>query len=438
MLYRHSIENCLDTGIGTGGLARELFKRELAATRPAIETLRVAAKDGGMPFLRLPRERGDLAAIKEVAERYRRNFREVIVLGTGGSSLGGQTLVALADMGFGPRPGAPRVRFLENIDPDSFDAFFAATDPRACGFLMISKSGTTAETMTQFLLCLKRWAAMLPGLSAGKHFTVVTGPADSPLRRLAGRFGIPLLDHDPELGGRYSVLSVTGILPAWIAGLDPLGFRTGAAAVLDAALGASGPADCEPAKGAALSVGLLKNHSITQTVIMPYLDRLAPFGLWFRQLWAESLGKDGTGTTPIRALGTVDQHSQLQLYLDGPADKMFTLICKDSAGAGERIDPDLAADPGLAWLAGKTMGDLLEAEQQATAATLAGRGRPVRIFRIERLDERVLGALLMHFMLETAIAAQLLGVDAFDQPAVEAGKLLARETMARGQPPGEA
>jgi glucose-6-phosphate isomerase len=435
MLYRHSIENCLDTGIGTGGLAREWFERELAATQPAIEGLRAAAQEGGLPFLRLPHKRDDLTAIEAVAERYRRDFREVIVLGTGGSSLGGQTLVALADTGFGPRPGAPRVRFFENIDPETFDSFFAATDPQSCGFLVISKSGTTAETMTQFLLCLKRWGAALPGGRAGGHFTAVTGPADNPLRRLAGRHGIALLDHDPDLGGRYSVLSVTGILPARIAGLDPLAFREGAATVLEMLLSGP-PAACEPAKGAALSVGLLKRHGIAQTVILPYLDRLAPFGLWFRQLWAESLGKDGTGTTPIRALGTVDQHSQLQLYLDGPADKMFTLICQDAAGAGERVDPDLAADPGLAWLAGKTMGDLLEAEQRATAATLAGRGRPVRSFRIERLDERVLGALLMHFLLETAIAARLLGVDAFDQPAVEEGKRLAREALARSRPSG--
>ncbi len=162
---------------------------------------------------------------------------------------------------------------------------------------------------------------------------------------------------------------------------------------------------------------------------MPYLDRLAGFGLWYRQLWAESLGKAGQGLTPIRAMGTVDQHSQLQLYLDGPSDKMFTLVLGRPAGTGDRVAPALASDPALGYLAGRTMGDLLDAEQRATAATLAERGRPVRVIEIQRLDEAVMGGLMMHFMLETLIAAALMGVDAFDQPAVEAGKVLTRRFL---------
>jgi glucose-6-phosphate isomerase len=162
---------------------------------------------------------------------------------------------------------------------------------------------------------------------------------------------------------------------------------------------------------------------------MPYIDALGPFGLWFRQLWAESLGKDGTGSTPIRAMGTVDQHSQLQLYLAGPADKFYTLILVPQAGKGARVAPDLAEDQALSYLAGRTMGDLLEAEQRATLETLAANGRPVRALVLPRLDERAMGALMMHFMLETIIAADLLGVNPFDQPAVEEGKRLAREHL---------
>jgi glucose-6-phosphate isomerase len=164
---------------------------------------------------------------------------------------------------------------------------------------------------------------------------------------------------------------------------------------------------------------------------MPYIDRLAHFGLWFRQLWAESLGKEGKGTTPVRAMGTVDQHSQLQLYLAGPRDKMFTLVALDTAGQGETVAVDLAGDRELAYLAGRRMGDLLDAEQRATATSLIRNGRPTRIFRLTQLNERSLGALLMHFMLETIIAADLLGVNAFDQPAVEEGKILAREYLGR-------
>jgi glucose-6-phosphate isomerase len=249
------------------------------------------------------------------------------------------------------------------------------------------------------------------------------------LRRLATRLGLTILDHDPGIGGRYSVLSNVGLLPALLAGLDAASLRQGAGAVLDATLAATSPRDAAPALGASIAVGLAEQRGIGTTVVMPYLDRLGHFGLWFRQLWAESLGKDGKGTTPIRALGTVDQHSQLQLYLAGPADKMFTLVMGEPAGGGGAVTPDLGSDPELAYLAGRRMGDLLDAEQRATAASLIRNGRPTRLLHIERLDAETLGGLLMHFMLETIIAADLFGVDAFDQPAVEEGKVLARQYL---------
>ena len=185
-----------------------------------------------------------------------------------------------------------------------------------------------------------------------------------------------------------------------------------------------------PAIGAAIAVGLERENRISTTVLMPYVDRLADFGLWFRQLWAESLGKDGKGTTPINALGAVDQHSQLQLYLDGPRDKMFTVIMLDIAGKGPVVSPALANDDALSYLAGHTLGDLMDAEQRATAQTLIEHHRPTRIFRLETLNERVMGALFMHFMLETIIAAHMMDVDPFDQPAVEDGKNLARQYLA--------
>jgi len=187
--------------------------------------------------------------------------------------------------------------------------------------------------------------------------------------------------------------------------------------------------EAPPALGAALAVAAMR-AGLSQTVLMPYVDRLAEFGLWFRQLWAESLGKDGQGTTPIRALGTVDQHSQLQLYLGGPRDKLFTLITAPSAGVGRRVDRALADDERLGYLAGRSLGDLLDAEARATYETLARNGRPTRLIALDRLDEAGLGALFMHFMLETILTARLIGVDPFDQPAVEEGKVLARRYLA--------
>jgi glucose-6-phosphate isomerase len=432
-LYDHDVAGCRAESVGAHGLTGAELAAALARAGPSLETLRRRHGDGSLPLLRLPARRDDLEALAALAGEFRDRFADVLVLGIGGSSLGGQTLVALADHGFGPRLGAPRLHFMENIDPARFEALFAAIDPARTGIIAISKSGGTAETLTQLLVALD-WLRHALGTGAlGGRLVAITEPGDNPLRRLAASRRARLLDHDPGIGGRYSVLSTVGILPALIAGLDAVALRQGAAAVLDATLAAADPAAAPPALGAALAVALAERRAIAVSVLMPYIDRLAPFGLWFRQLWAESLGKDGKGTTPVRALGAVDQHSQLQLYLAGPPDKMFTLILLDQAGAGERVPPDLAQDPALAYLADRRMGDLLAAEQRATAASLIGKGRPTRLIRLQRLDESVLGALLMHFMLETIIAADLLAVNAFDQPAVEDGKVLARRYLGEMQ-----
>ena len=215
-----------------------------------------------------------------------------------------------------------------------------------------------------------------------------------------------------------------------IAGLDAAAVRDGARAVLDQALAADVPGDVPAAAGAALAVTLARTCGVAINVLMPYSSRLEPFALWYRQLWAESLGKDGKGLTPVSALGPVDQHSQLQLYLDGPADKQFTLICLDQRGVGPRIPAADADAIGAGDLAGVTVGDLVSAQQDATAAALAARGRSTRVLRIAGpLDERAMGALFLHFMLETVFAADLLGVDPFDQPAVEEGKVLTRRIL---------
>jgi glucose-6-phosphate isomerase len=200
--------------------------------------------------------------------------------------------------------------------------------------------------------------------------------------------------------------------------------------VLDSALTAGDPKDSAPALGAAVSVALARARGVAATVFMAYADALRDTALWYRQLWAESLGKAGKGTTPLDAVGTVDQHSQLQLWLDGPADKMFTILTAPSVGQGDRADGDILGEaPELSWLAGRRLGDLLDAHARGTADALAARGRPVRSMRLDAVDEESLGALMMHFMLETIIAAHMLEVNPFDQPAVEEGKVRARRYM---------
>jgi len=426
MLYRQDVSGCLLERIGALGLGAGEVAAMLKRAEAPLATLRAKHAEGSEPLLAIPAQRDDLTALASVAEEFRQ-FEHVLILGTGGSSLGGQTVYALADRGFGPRKGTPRLHFLDNIDPLTFDALREAIDFSRTGAIAISKSGGTPETLTQFMLVLDALGKRVGRAELGKRCLVLTEPAANPLRALAEKSAMRILDHHPDVGGRFSVLSNVGMLPAMIAGLDAAALRRGAEGALEATLKAEGARAAAPALGAALGVGLAELRGLRTSVLMPYADGLAHFGLWYRQLWAESLGKDGKGTTPIRALGTVDQHSQLQLYLDGPADKMFTLIVLDRLGQGYRV-PDLGSEA-LDYLAGRTMGDLLEAEQQATAESLMQRGRPTRVIRLERLDEERLGALFMHFILETLISADLLGVPAFGQPAVEQGKVLARRHL---------
>jgi len=407
MSYRQDIAGCRAAVLGEHGLDDKAWRAQLNAARPALDWLRAHYADRSLPLLHLPAARADLDALAPLAKRYR-EFDAVVVLGTGGSSLGGAAVAALLG-----DPALARTRFL-----------------------VVSKSGSTAETMTQFLIALEALIAAEGKTAPGRQMTVIAEPGDNVLRRVAGAHGMTALDHDPKVGGRYSVLSLVGLLPALIAGQDAFALRQGALEVLNATLGAAVPADAPAAVGAALSVAFARERGASQMVLLHYSDILTKFGLWYRQLWAESLGKDGQGTTPVPAVGAVDQHSQLQLYLAGPRDKLYTLVLIDRAGTGHRVSPALAADPALAYLAGRTMGDLMEAEQRATADTLVRNGRPVRVLRLQRLDERALGAMMMHFMLETILAARLMGVDPFDQPAVEEGKVLARNylgEMAQGK-----
>jgi glucose-6-phosphate isomerase len=225
-------------------------------------------------------------------------------------------------------------------------------------------------------------------------------------------------------------LTNVGLIAAAVAGLAPVAVRAGAAEALAPVLAGAAPGDVPSAVGAAVSIGLAEELGASQTVLMAYADRLERLTAWWVQLWAESLGKDGKGTTPVRALGPVDQHSQLQLFLAGPRDKMFTVVTTDVAGRGPVMDPELAALAGQRDFAGRRIGDLVAAQGRATADTFARNGRPVRRIHAPVIDAHTAGALMMHFFLETILAAHLLGVDPFDQPAVEEGKVLAKRYMA--------
>jgi glucose-6-phosphate isomerase len=251
------------------------------------------------------------------------------------------------------------------------------------------------------------------------------------LRSLFSARGIPLLPHDVEIGGRFSAFTTVGLLPAFARGLDVTAFRQGARDVVARLKGATMPEEHPAAIGAAIAIGLAKDKGVSKSVLMPYTDRLERFGAWYVQLWAESLGKNGEGTTPIAALGPVDQHSQLQLFMDGPPHFMNILrVTGSDSGDRLAISPHLAAEAGAGYLADKSIGDLVHAQQRAIVDALVEARRPVRTFDMEKLDEHTLGALMMHFMIETILAADLLNVDPFDQPAVELGKRLTRQYLA--------
>ena len=422
-----------DIKAGISAVDKDKFQGYLDLGNKALVSLKSQFKDGLMPLLELPGNVTDLEDIEPIAEYFCSNFDNVIVLGTGGSSLGGKTLCELS---VPSRATRPKIHFMDNIDPHSFDLLFQQINPKRTGFIVISKSGRTAETLTQFLYCLDIFRSQVfegePKLNLVNHFFIITEPGDRPLRRLAESWKFKVIDYDPRIVGRYSALAIPSLLPSLIAGVDGYEIREGAKQVIKQMISAKNVNECPPALGAILNVALAKENNIHTTVLMVYLDRLNCFGSWFQQLWAESLGKNGEGTTPVRALGAVDQHSQLQLYLDGPKNKLITLLVANQMNKGGLIPVDIATDPEINFIAGKRMGDLMAAEQRATATALIKNDCPTRIITIASLDERTMGSLLMHFMLETIITADLLDLNAFNQPAVEQGKIMAKKYLITG------
>jgi glucose-6-phosphate isomerase len=436
MGLNQSIEAAREARIGREGVSEAAFADSLARTGEALAWIKARHADGRLPLLRLPEQTGDLGTIKDAASRIAEGASDIVFLGTGGSSLGGQTLGQLAGHGvpgLGLLRDGPRLHFMDNLDADTYTALLARLPLASTRFVAVSKSGGTGETLMQTVAALSAVQAAGLSIEVPRLFFGITEPTipdrRNGLRDLLTGHGVAMLDHDPGVGGRYSVLTNVGLLPAAIAGLDIAAVRRGAAVALAPILAGAEPAQVSAAVGAALSVALAISRAKPITVLMAYADRLERFTRWYVQLWAESLGKDRRGTTPIAALGPVDQHSQLQLFIGGPCDKLFTVVTVAAGGRGPCIDAALANAAGEPGFGGKTIGDLVAAQGRATAETLAANGCPVRTIHLDWLDEASLGELLMNFMLETIVTAHLLGVDPFDQPAVEEGKVLAKRYL---------
>jgi glucose-6-phosphate isomerase len=436
MALQQSIELALAAHVGGSGLPQTAIDAALSVVENAAKRLREDDASGRLPLLHMPRTTEDLDEIRTAADRLKQGATDVVFLGTGGSSLGGQTLAQLADYavpGLGCFAQEPRVHFLDNLDPLTFGGLLERLPLKSSRFVAISKSGGTGETLMQTIAVLsaldraglrERAGDLLLGLSEPRK-----AGGRNALRDLLEPEGVRFLDHHTGIGGRYSVLTNVGLLPAAVLGLDIAAIRAGAEDAYAPIRAEASPAEAPAALGAALATAAaMEGKAIT--VLMAYADRLERLTRWWVQLWAESLGKDGKGSQPVAAIGPVDQHSQLQLYLAGPNDKLFTVVTTGVAGQGPAMDASLAERAGEAGFADKTIGDLVAAQGRATADTLARNGRPTRRIHVERLDARAMGELLMHFMLETILTGYALGVDPFDQPAVEEGKVLAKRYLA--------
>ncbi len=437
--YLQDISGCMQAAIGEHGLAEAEIAATLARLRPGLAGLKADHAEKRLAILRISEDEKDVAEAEAAFAKLAEGADTVVFFGTGGSALGGQTLAQLGGWNI---PGVaspsqkarPRTRFYDNLDPITLASSLASLDLESTRFVVTSKSGGTPETLVQALAALD--AVKAAGLEAKipRLFLGITEPAKpgkaNGLRTLFENHGIPLLEHHTGIGGRFSVLTNVGLMPAIARGLDARAVRRGANEVVQAMLAADAPEACAPAVGAALSVAISDLRGVRASVMMPYTDRLGKFSHWYAQLWAESLGKSGKGTAPIACVGPLDQHSQLQLFMDGPRDYVMNVVRTPMAGTGPKLSPQLAESAGVGYLGGRTTGDLVEAQSIALPQALIKAGRPVRIFELPKLDERALGALMMHLMLETILAARLWNIDPFDQPAVELAKNITRERVA--------
>ncbi len=436
--YNVDVSGCLEETIGEYGLSPALLSDYCSRFEPEFIKLQDEARSGSLPILKICSARDDLSVAEAAFGKLVTGANTLVFFGTGGSGLGGQALAQVAGWNI-PGVALPghmkrcRTRFYDNLDPSTLEGAFKTLDLSKTRFVVTSKSGGTAETLAQAIAALSAVKAAgleaeIPKMFLGISEEAVQGKANG-LRELFESFGIPLLAHPDDIGGRFSSLTIVGLLPAMARGLDAVQVREGAQSVVDQLMASKSVSEFAPALSAAISVGMSKERGTRSLVMMPYADRLSSLARWFVQLWAESLGKRGEGTTPIAALGPLDQHSQLQLFMDGPREHLVTLMRIPIGGTGPVIDADMAELAGAGYMAGRTIGDVVSAQAQALPQALAKAGRPVRLIDIHSLGERTIGALMMHFMIETILAGRVLGIDPFDQPAVELAKVLTRERL---------
>ncbi len=410
------IGNALSS-VASPGVSRDSLERlddRVARAHERIEAGR-AADDHGYAALNLP-ERADPDAVRAAVDPLGEP-EALVTVGIGGSALGAATITdALgADL---------ETAYLDNVDPARIDAVLDRLPLSETAINVVSRSGTTAETLANFLVVREAFA------EAGVDWTertVVTTGRSGPLADLADRHDLRRLPVPDGVPGRFSALSPVGLVAPALAGVDIEGVLAGARAESESLAGSL--FDC-PAYAYGAITYALNCRGASINAMMPYAESLETYAEWFAQLWAESLGKDGLGGTPVRALGATDQHSQLQLYRAGPRDKLVTFVVPDERP--ELAIPETEVDE-LAYLGGRGLGELLDAEFAATEASLAAVGRPSVRIELDRVDAGELGGLLYGMEAACVLVGELSGVNAFDQPAVEWAKRATRGLLGGGE-----
>lgn len=441
---RLDYRNVMAAAVGT---ANGLTDADLEAIAPVaaqeIERIWAEHAAGGQKWIDLPDNRALVDEIDAFATSNRAKYRDYILIGIGGSSLGAISAIQALTHPYrnllpDDQRGGPRFFVLDNPDPEKVSATLATVDLSSTLVNVVTKSGQTAETMANFLVAKAALERAVGKEKARDQIVATTDPESGLLRKLADQEGYRTFPVPPGVDGRQTVLSTVGMLPAAMCGVDIGGLLEGAAAMRERCKLSdifTNPA----ALFAAIAYLADRDKGKSILVMMPYADALYGIADWFRQLWAESLGKrlstDGkevfAGQTPIKALGAIDQHSQIQLYTEGPNDKLLCLTGVDRYRAQVLIDGTPAGIPDLDYLDGAELGTLLDRERIATAWALTEAKRPNLMLTIPTIDAAIVGELYFMHEFQTVVAGGLYGVNPFGQPGVEAGKNATYALMGR-------
>ncbi len=390
-------------------------------------------RDGGeLGFYKLPYNIPAADQVLELVDTLKQRCDDLVVLGIGGSALGGIALFhslchPLHNLLPKVKRGGPRAFFLDNVDPVTCRAVIDKVNPEKTIFAVITKSGNTVETISQFLVIRRLLEDKLGKAAVAEHLVVITDDKPNALRDLSQAADYPVLSVPANVGGRYSVLSPVGLFPAAMLGIDIFELLAGARYMAKRC--ESNSLQQNPAYLAgALHYLADKKKGLNIAVIMSYCDALQEMAFWFRQLWAESLGKAKTlsgatvhaGQTPVVALGATDQHSQLQLYMEGPFDKMVTFLIVEKYGANLPIPR--VTEKEYAYLGRHTFEELINIEAQATQLALTKAGRSSMSLTLPEVNPFTIGQLFFLFEVQTVFAGGLYNINPLDQPGVESGK----------------